>query len=82
MYGAKLHDFYINKLVSKNNKYYIKLFWRMTTERGDQNHNEETNEIFSPFSIINEFEAKKLIEFPAEIELEANEQILGKNSLN
>jgi hypothetical protein len=26
----------------------------MTTERGDQNHNEETNEIFSPFSIINQ----------------------------
>jgi hypothetical protein len=30
----------------------------------------------------NKFEAKQIIEFPAEIELEANEQILGKNSLN
>jgi hypothetical protein len=54
----------------------------MTTERSDQNDNDETNEIFSPFSIFNEFEAKKLIEFPQEIELEANEQILGKIDLN
>ena len=54
----------------------------MTTERGDQNQNDETNEIFSPFSIFNKFEAKKLIEFPEEIELEANEKILGKIDLN
>ena len=46
----------------------------MTTERGDQNENDETNEIFSPFNILNSFESKhKKLEFPEEIELESNE---------
>lgn len=54
----------------------------MTTEGDDQNQNDETNEIFSPFSMFNEYEAKKLIDFPQEIDLEANEQILGKIDLD
>ena len=51
----------------------------MTTQRGDQYENDETNEIFSPFSILNGFIPKHMkTEFTEEIELEANEQVQGK----
>ena len=54
----------------------------MTTQRSDQYENDETNEIFSPFSILNGFKPQhKKTEFPDEIELEANEQVQGMKIL-